>query len=255
MSGGLFDLDRLLSRLGAPPAGVQLGTFGDEGEGRIIQLRHDVDLSLAAAVRLAAALRDHGIRGTFFVRQRAPGYNLASAEGLEAVAALREAGHAVGLHWESAGASRRSLADAVRSDWSIFAEIIRDVCPVSPYVSMHKPAAAVLGARLDEPLKSTYAPPFFRAPGATYRSDSNGTWDWDAFDAVMAEGSWTTFQLLIHPEWWVVNANDRGDVFRELVLERDRWQACWLRDEIDAFRKLRTGDDQPTSRDAMSRLG
>ena len=66
-------------------------------EGEIL-LRHDVDLSLAAAVQMAELEADRGVSATYFLMTRSVFYNLASAQGELALARLRELGHAVGLH-------------------------------------------------------------------------------------------------------------------------------------------------------------
>ena len=60
--------------------------------------RHDVDLSLDAALRMAELEADAGAHATYFLMTERVFYNLDSAEGERALARLRELGHRVGLH-------------------------------------------------------------------------------------------------------------------------------------------------------------
>ena len=61
-------------------------------------LRHDVDLSLDAALRMAEVEAAAGAQATYFLMTGSVFYNLASHEGERAIARLRELGHRVGLH-------------------------------------------------------------------------------------------------------------------------------------------------------------
>ncbi len=49
---------------------------------RIIILRHDVDLSLHHALKMARAEAEHGLRATYFVMLRSQFYNVLSEENL-----------------------------------------------------------------------------------------------------------------------------------------------------------------------------
>ena len=61
-------------------------------------LRHDVDLSLDAALRMAELEAEAGAAATYFLMTGSVFYNLGSPEGERALGRLRELGHRVGLH-------------------------------------------------------------------------------------------------------------------------------------------------------------
>ena len=61
-------------------------------------LRHDVDLSLDAALRMAELEAEAGAAATYFLMTRSEFYNLDSPSGAAAIERLRELGHRVGLH-------------------------------------------------------------------------------------------------------------------------------------------------------------
>ena len=72
--------------------------FGDGPEPGDLFLRHDVDLSLHAAVQMAELEAELGAKTTYLLMTESVFYNLASPEGDVAIARLRQLGHAVGLH-------------------------------------------------------------------------------------------------------------------------------------------------------------
>lgn len=235
MRTGLFDLDALI-RLLRDAHDVRIGTFGDDAAPRTVILRHDVDVDPDAARRFAEELRDARIRSTFFVRCRAPFYNLASPAVSAAIGEIAAAGHSIGLHWEGSGEAEASLARSVSADHALFARLLPAGVVASPYVSLHRPSPAALGARLDLPLVSAYGPPFFGVDGAAYFSDSAARFDPERLRALLDDPSWRTLQLLAHPEWWVIPGETRKDVVRELMARHTSQRETWLRDEIETFR-------------------
>ena len=94
-----FDLDHYRELLEAAQAGGYRFAFfeGEPRDGDLI-LRHDVDLSLDAALRMAELEADAGAAATYFLMTRSIFYNLGSHEGERALGRLRELGHRVGLH-------------------------------------------------------------------------------------------------------------------------------------------------------------
>src|SRR5204863_8448532 len=61
-------------------------------------LRHDVDLSLDAALVLAEVEAEEGAWSTWFLMTRSSFYNLDAGDGVRALTRLRELGHRVGHH-------------------------------------------------------------------------------------------------------------------------------------------------------------
>ena len=94
-----FDLDHFRDLLGAArDGGYRFAFFDGEPWSGDLLLRHDVDLSLPAAVRMAEVEGELDVQATYFVMTESEFYNVASPFGGAALARLRELGHRIGLH-------------------------------------------------------------------------------------------------------------------------------------------------------------
>jgi hypothetical protein len=181
MSTCTFDLrhyDELLEA--ATAGGYRWATFDREPEAGDLFLRHDVDLSLSAALELARRERAHGATATYFLMTESVFYNLASAEGREALEELRSLGHAVGLHAVHPRFERDERFD--------------------PVMAWHNPDPDYVFAPVDGAVNVMQAPWFTRG---RYRSDSNQHWREGCPHEELRSGAFEWLQLLVHPEIWV----------------------------------------------------
>jgi hypothetical protein len=206
-----WDLDAYGKLLDAAANGYRFVHFDHEPEQGEIFLRHDVDLSLAAAVAMAELEAARGVSATYFLMTRSVFYNLASTEGERLIARLRDLGHRVGLH---AVHPHVDLDD--RFD---------------PVLAWHNPDPEFVSEPVDG-LVNVMSPPWFDR--AHYRSDSNQHWrSGDPTEALAArEFDW--LQLLTHPEIWTF----AGQTMREtmdsmLAAEREERWAQLADDRID----------------------
>jgi len=190
-----FDLGHYAEILEAGKAGgYRFAFFGDGPERGDIYLRHDVDLSLDAALRVAELEAEHGVRTTYLLMTESVFYNLASAEGADAVARLRDLGHAVGLHAVYPNAALDERFDSV--------------------VSWHNPQAEYMGQTIPG-ATNVYAEPFFSP--STYRSDSNQHWRSGCPHEELRGGGFPWLQILVHPEIWVYEGATMGLTMRAML--------------------------------------
>ena len=174
-------------------------------------LRHDVDLSLDAAVRMAEVEAAAGAWSTWFLMTRSVFYNLASPEGERAVARLRELGGRIAHHavWPNVDLDER------------FAPVVAWHNPDPPYMS--EPIAGATNAM---------APPWFDPEH--YRSDSNQRWRHGCPHEALARGELEWLQLLVHPEIWVYEGATMGETMRSfLAADRDARLEHLRADRID----------------------
>lgn len=167
---------------------------------RHVIMRHDVDMSLEFARRLAQVEAEFGISAIYFVLISGSLYNPLSAESrshLDAIAAL---GHQIGLHFDASiyAGDRDSLDRAVRKELSALGTLIEQP---SPIISFHRPAKVLLGDgnRFGD-CEHTYMPKFFKDIG--YCSDSRGQWFYQHPLEHESVKAGTALQLLTHPVWW-----------------------------------------------------
>src|SRR5919201_4572570 len=82
----------------AKQGGYRFASFDHVPRPGDLYVRHDVDLSLEAALELAHVEYELGVRATYFLMTESVFYNLLSHAGLRAQRRLRQWGHSVGLH-------------------------------------------------------------------------------------------------------------------------------------------------------------
>jgi hypothetical protein len=195
----------------AKAGGYRFAFFDAEPEGGDLLLRHDVDLSLEAAVRLAELEAEAGVAATYFLMTQSVFYNLASPEGLRALNRLRELGHGVGLHAVWPGAELDERFD--------------------PVVAWHNPNHDYMSEPL-EGVVNVMQPPFFDPDH--YRSDSNQRWRHGCPHEELARGEFAWLQLLTHPEIWVYPGSTMRETMNAMLdAERERRLALLAEDRID----------------------
>jgi hypothetical protein len=207
-----WDLDDYADLVAAvQEGGYRFAAFGDGPASGDLFLRHDVDLSLDAALRMAELEAGMGAQATYFLMTESVFYNLASAEGVAALARLRELGHRVGLH-------------------AVYPQAVLDE-RFDGVVAWHNPDPAYMTAPIGGAINvmgERYFDP------RTYRSDSNQHWrSGDPRDELRA-GTFPWLQLLVHPEIWVYEGETMGRTMRSLLeAEKERRLRQLAEDRID----------------------
>lgn len=203
----------------------------DPGAAHLI-LRHDVDMSLDAAVALAEIECDMGVAATYFVLVRSELYNPAAAAGQAALRRLLDLGQRVGLHFDAAlYGPDESLDDAVARECQVLEWLTgRSV----DMVSFHRPVKSLLGrpGRLGGRLH-TYAPEFFSAIG--YCSDSRGAWHHGAPLDHAAVAERRALQLLTHPIWWMSGEGTPRQRLDAFLARRESFVRSELASQCDVY--------------------
>jgi hypothetical protein len=207
-----FSLDHYRELLDAARAGgYRFGSFDSEPQEGELLLRHDVDLSLDAALRLAELEAEAGAQATYFLMTESVFYNLASHEGVQALARLRELGHRVGLHavWPNAVVDER----------------------FDPVVAWHNPDPEYMREPVGSVVNVMQEPWF--SPD-TYRSDSNQHWRSGCPHEDLRAGRFPWLQLLTHPEIWAYSGRTMAQTMHAMLdAERERRVEQLRADRID----------------------
>jgi hypothetical protein len=210
-----FDLDHYRELLQAAAAGgYRFASFDREPKAGDLFLRHDVDLSLEAALTMAELERELGARATYFLMTESVFYNLDSKLGRDALARLRGLGHAIGLH-----------AVHPRHVDSPFDRRFDRV------LAWHNPDPDFVQDPIEGAV-NVMQPPWFTA--GKYRSDSNQHWREGCPHDDLRAGAFEWLQLLVHPEIWVYEGGTMGETMRTMLdVKREELLGYLAGDRID----------------------
>jgi hypothetical protein len=205
-----FDLAHYRELLRAAQEGGYRFAFFDSGpEPGTVLLRHDVDLSLDAALALAELEHELGVGATYFLMTRSEFYNLDSVSGEQALDRLRALGHRVGLHAAWPHVDQDGRFDRVLAWHNPEPDYMRE--PVAGFVNV------------------------MQAPWAdVYRSDSNQHWRQGCPHEELRAHAFERLQLLVHPEIWAYEGSTMRDTMLAMLdAERARRLQLLREDRID----------------------
>jgi hypothetical protein len=182
--------------------------FGDELPERALLLRHDIDDRPRWIEPMVAVEAEHGAVATYCLQVRSPFYAL-DMEADRAVATLLDAGHELGLHFDSSGmTSDDEVIESVAREAELLEQ--RYDTPIR-VVSFHMPGVRPVGhLEHGDDRINTYAPRFFEEIG--YLSDSNQ--DFRGKDPETELRDAGRIQFLTHPTLW------SGRSLREILEEQ-----------------------------------
>jgi len=194
-----FSLEHYRELLDAAKAGgYRLSGFDRPPAPGDLILRHDVDLSLDAALKVAEVEADADAWSTWFLMTRSVFYNLDSAEGEDAIARLCELGGRIAHH-------------------AVWPQIDLDD-RFEPVVAWHNPEPEYMTAPIDGATNVMAAPWF---DPEHYRSDSNQHWRHGCPHEQLGRGEPEWLQLLTHPEIWAYPGKTMRESM-ESFLDADR---------------------------------
>jgi peptidoglycan/xylan/chitin deacetylase (PgdA/CDA1 family) len=194
-------------------------------------LRHDVDYSTAAALRLARLEAERGFHATYFLLPNSLYYNLLHPDHAGVASALVDLGHEVGLHYDGRfflAFPRERWEELLLAQASLLARL--SGAPVGS-IAMHQP-----GLHGPDPFRgcgrfqNAYDDRFFR--DMAYVSDSCRAWRDSAWEMLAGGRIPPRLQLVLHPVNWSPSERDRMAIFRgvhdDLRSVLDRAQADLL---------------------------
>jgi hypothetical protein len=192
-------------------------------------LRHDVDASLEAALRMAEIEKKLKIRSTYFVLFSHKLYNLLEKEGLRSLKKISRLGHEVGLHYDVE--TYESYGQAPMESLKNEAQMLeRLLCKRIFSIACHNVS---IKNKMD-PFKdiSGYLNAYDRRFYDLYVSDSCRAWVLEDLKRLL-DLNYDRVQLLIHPVLWTEYSCDRRAVYERLfqdVLEKNRkYKSTWLK--------------------------
>lgn len=182
-------------------------------------------------MRIAEVEKDLGVHSTFFFLVSSEFYNIHSLDTVLSLRKIKDMGHHIGLHFDSAMYDASEIHEAAEAECQSLAQVIGDV----EIISLHRPIARLQGASTDLAGRPhTYQPQFFF--DIDYCSDSAGEWAHGHPLNRNAVRDRRALQLLTHPIWW---ADDMATSPVEKIVRFYSDRAEFLRSELQ--RNLKKG--------------
>ena len=178
-------------------------------------VRHDVDYSPAAALRLAEQEAERGLLATYFLLVGTRYYNLLAPEHARVARRLVELGHEVGLHYDV-----NFLQSFPRAEWKPLlraqARMLGELAGAEVVsIAMHQPALNGEDPfRDDRGFINAYEPRFVR--DAVYVSDSCRAWRDGGWSMLQAGVIPKRLHFCLHPINWSDQDRDRESIFRSV---------------------------------------
>ena len=163
-----------------------------------IILRHDVDISLEHALKIAKMESDHDLHSTFFILLHSQFYNALTKKNISIIRKISELGHEIGLHYDTSvlpksfTSARLQLKNEVK-----ILEDISDQKIIS--VTQHNPTTSTkLNLKLVSGFLDAMHNPLTKS--SSYISDSVQNWRKGCMCNHV--GLIPKLQILTHPIWW-----------------------------------------------------
>jgi len=197
-----------------------------------IYMRHDVDVSLDNALRMAEIENEERIKSTYFILIDSPFYNILNEENRKIVKKIREFGHDVGMHYDERIKPGEQIVSNIMKQYKFLTLV---ALPIKKIVSFHRPTKKVLGKFFLQFI-SACEPDFFIR--TKYISDSNRKWREGCLCQFFKKSSYTNFQVLIHPIWWNDKNLSYADLYQKIKKQKTREIKEGLISNINAYKNL-----------------
>ncbi|MBF0312063.1 MAG: hypothetical protein HQK52_01535 [Oligoflexia bacterium] len=213
------------------PLVSELGLTRYPQEKRFLLIRHDIDVSVSAALEMAEIEYSMGVRSSYYIRLHCPYYNVMDAGTLRKLLMIKSYGHELGLHYESQffEGMERNVVEGILNDVEILEKIL-DLKITS--ISQHNPSLSLVYSKLWEKYIDTYHPYFIKE--IPYFGDSGRRWrEGCVLDKI---GQINQFHILIHPYSWTKWHENWEDNFRSHCYEARDYMLSSMEDNIQMLR-------------------
>lgn len=175
------------------------------------------------------------IQATYFLRLKAPFYNVLTPFYQQIIKKIIDLNHQIGLHFEPEQLIKQISVRKMTPKKEIQKQImiLNYYFPVKKIVSFHRPQQAFLGRRFRSFI-STYDPYFFNK--VKYLSDSRGVWAENCPCQINnQESSIEKLQILTHPIWWGRSCQKPNQHLKQYLQARYQYLDNFLAQDISIY--------------------
>ncbi len=205
-------------------------------------LRHDVDLDLESAYKMALIENKHKIRTTYFILIRSPFYNIFEKSNSDYIKGILDLGHQIGLHFDEAYYGHNDT-DSMIKNVEAEVQLLENACHTNiSAVSFHRPSSFLLQSdiKLKNGLINTYAKGFIK--DFKYISDSRRMWKEGCLCKLLErsaeDNSIPRIQALVHPIWWTDRSMSSQDAMESFLIKKLVAIDSELEKNIQIYKKL-----------------
>lgn len=167
-----------------------------------VVIRHDVDFSMHAALKMAQIESDEEVRASYHVLLHSPMYNFFEDVIFKKVLEISKLGHEIGLHFDTHFYGIQDEFELTRwLNWEkkILEELLNQKLLSFSFHITDEITSQFKGAQYAN-MKNAYSKAFLN--GYKYCSDSNGIWRFDRLEELINNPNIDRLYLLLHPELW-----------------------------------------------------
>ncbi len=170
---------------------------------RFMLWRHDVDIDLARASKIAEIDESAGFRSCFFLNISSEFYNIHDYKSQKILTQIFSLGHELGVHLDLRLTNPMSFLERLEYEAFVLEKLV-GIQPVA--VSFHNPPSKIIFEELKyHGLWNCYSQ-FFQE-NVEYCSDSNGHWRYKVLPELLQNSTSKRLQILTHPDWWIDDQN------------------------------------------------
>lgn len=176
----------------------------DESQQNIIVWRHDIDMSVHRALKLANLERENNVSAVYFVHLNSAFYNVFEKvirEMLKKIGSM----HEIGIHFDCGMYEGTPTKSKLEEDLGYYKTILEKFLEVRiKSFSFHNPTREILELFSEEKYAGLYNAYAERImTNASYCSDSNGYWRYQRLQEFLSDENHSRMCVLTHPVWWV----------------------------------------------------
>jgi hypothetical protein len=184
-------------------------TFGNASDNDVL-LRHDVDASLKAALKIAEIDNEVGISSTFFIYIHSEFYNTFELKSSNIIRKMLKLGHKIGLHYNELFFAENDLnpSQTIMKEIEILEHHFKTKIEA---IAVHEASKRrKIKLNLPKRIVNCYSKKFFLE--RKYISDSAQFWREQCFCQNITK--YKKLQILTHPIWWSNDNKKRKDIMK-----------------------------------------
>jgi len=169
----------------------------DLNENSQIILRHDIDVDIDLAYKMAIIEKELGIKSTYFFLLCNESYNLISDKNSAIVKSIADMGHTISLHFDMS--IYKNPVESLNNELKIFDKVFQTNTDI---ISIHRPNKKFLNNPNNYfKIPNTYESNYVKK--IKYYSDSRGSFRFGNPLESDSFNSKSNMQICIHPIWWI----------------------------------------------------